>query len=82
MRHEAILNPERDPTCRLCLEDEESFWHIIGECPALWKLRRDIFQLYPTLDKNPDWKVHQIQKFVENPQIWELMGRQQSLLQG
>ena len=25
-----------DPTCKLCLEDDEKFTHLLHECPALW----------------------------------------------
>ena len=75
MRHESKVSPEVDPTCRLCLEDDESFWHLISECPALWKLRRDIFHWYFPPDVF-EWKVYQILKFVENPQIRELMNGQ------
>ena len=80
MRHEALINKEKDPTCRRCLQAEETFWHIIGICPYFYTLRKDIFQdISPTLPNKPKWKVHQIQKFVESPQTKELMDRQQVL---
>ena len=44
-KHEAIVNQDdKDSLCRFCLEDDESAWHIIGECPALTSVRRDSFQ--------------------------------------
>jgi hypothetical protein len=35
MRQQFIINNDVDSTCRLCLEDEETSWHVIAECPAL-----------------------------------------------
>ena len=34
-RHNSLTNSSIDPTCRLCLEEEEEPRHIIFECPAL-----------------------------------------------
>ena len=62
-RHESVVNHEGDPTCRLCLEDEETSWHIISECPALWRNREQIFG-QKFLDLNPEWNVNQLQKFA------------------
>lgn len=41
-----------DPICRLCLENEETSLHIITECPALFRLRKQIldYEIIP-LDK-------------------------------
>ena len=74
MAHENIVDPNTDPTCRLCQGKKivESFWHIIGECPALHTLRLNIFHTYFTLDTS-EWKVYQILNFVETPQIRDLM---------
>ena len=43
-KHESKVNSEIDPTCRFCMEDEETAWHVVGQCPAFWKERRDIFK--------------------------------------
>ena len=78
MRHETLINPGKASACRLCQKAEETFWHLIGECEALYTLRVNIFHdISPTLPKNPEWKVHQIQRFVESPQVKRLMVRQQ-----
>jgi hypothetical protein len=37
MKHQFNINNDVDSTCRLCLEDEETSWHVIAECPALIK---------------------------------------------
>ena len=80
MRHETLINPGKASACRLCQKAEETFWHIIGKCESLYTLRKDIFHsISPTLPKQPEWKVHQIQKFVESKKVKVLMERQQVL---
>ena len=72
-RHEAILSKEvLDPLCRLCGEDEESAFHIICECPALWKARSETFQVLGHLNNPPKWEVHQFMKFLKKSGISEL----------
>ena len=42
--HEHLLSVEIiDSICRLCLEEEETAWHLIGECPSLVQLRANVF---------------------------------------
>ena len=55
-----------DPTCRFCLEEEETTWHLAAECPALWQNRRDIFYEYIGLDIPPKWNPHQIILFMDS----------------
>ena len=74
-RHESLINPSVDPTCRLCLEEEETAWHVIGECPALWIKRRDSFDTL-FLDNPPKhWKVKQLQKFLRSADLEKLNDR-------
>ena len=71
-RHSHLLKEWDDPTCRLCLEEEETAWHVVAECPATRCLREDIFQehfLWP----NPKWSVKQITTFLRRESIGELM---------
>ena len=60
-----------DPTCRLCLEEEETSFHIVGECPALLSKRIDAFQSR-FLENPPEWKVSQLKKFLDRAGIDEL----------
>jgi ribonuclease HI len=40
-RHEALIHNE-DPTCNLCFIDEQTPWHLLRECPATNRIRRNI----------------------------------------
>ena len=54
-------NPAINPLCRLCGEDNETFWHFITDCPRLQTYRNDTF-----LDKLPqqdNWKLSQLRQF-------------------
>ena len=72
-RHEAFMSKnETDSLCRLCGEDEETSFHIIGECPALWNARADCFQELRLLANPPEWNVTQFMKFLTKAGISEL----------
>ena len=45
-RHKNIQNGVNDPhSCRLCLEEEKSSYHVIAECPATKSVRTKVFEL-------------------------------------
>ena len=73
-KHEAIVNQDdKDSLCRFCLEDDESAWHIIGECPALTSVRRDSFQtILGILENPPQWKTTQFLSFLRNAKLAEI----------
>ena len=55
------LDPHINPLCRMCGEENETFYHLITDCSALMKTRRDIF-----LDSHPvtdDWKPAELIDF-------------------
>jgi hypothetical protein len=39
--HESIIN-NYDPICNKCLLDEQTPWHLLTECPATLKIRKEI----------------------------------------
>ena len=66
------LNPEIDPTCRLCLQDNETLHHLITDCEATTSLQMDIMENQIPL---PDmtWSVKDINKFIQHPLLDSLM---------
>ena len=66
------LNPEIDPTCRLCLQANETLYHLMTDCEATTSLQIDIMKNQIPL---PDmtWSVKDINKFIQHPLIHSLM---------
>ena len=60
------LDPTINPLCRMCSEENETFHHLLTDCPALAMMRRDMF-----LDKPPardNWKPRELINFsMEEP---------------
>ena len=66
------LNPEIDPTCRLCLQANETLHHLMTDCEATTSLQIDIMKNQIPL---PDmaWSVKDINKFIQHPLIHSFM---------
>ena len=58
--------------CRFCEEEDETFDHLIFECPCFRIARQDIF-LDRDFKGTLDWKPHELLKFCNNPQIYEAL---------
>lgn len=71
MKHRHRQSPHVDPTCRLCCEDDETPWHLISECPALWATRGDNFLSFLP-DLATTWTTHQLTRFLQVPHVGEL----------
>ena len=54
-------NPTINPLCRLCEEDNKTFWHFITECPRLHTYRNDTF--LDDIPQQDSWKLRQIMQF-------------------
>ena len=75
-RHKNLQDGINDPySCRLCLEEEESSFHVIAECPATQSLRTKIFDLPnpSTLPNPPDWRVSQVARFLKESSIGNML---------
>jgi hypothetical protein len=72
MKHQFNINNDVDSTCRLCLEVEETSWHVIAECSALIQKRWEIFHL--TIIYNPlNWSIKQVTRFLRESSIGDLL---------
>ena len=63
------------PTCRFCEEEDETFFHILTECPAFALERHDIL-LSRCINKE-DWKLYQILKLAKLKPIKEALSFEQ-----
>ena len=55
------------PTCRFCEEEDETFYHLLTECPSFEETRSSILLAHnTTID---DWTIKQILKFAKTPAI-------------
>ena len=67
-----IQGQSYDNLCRLCLEDEESSWHLAAECPALAMNRREIFGS-TFLNHQPQWTIKQFVRLVSTKPMNRLL---------
>ena len=66
-------NPKgRRQESRLCLEDEETSLHIVAQCPALARIRMQVFGR--VLLKEPlAWSVNELTSFLQEASIGNLL---------
>ena len=67
-----MRNEDEQYLCRLCEEEEETFIHLINQCPALHEERREIL-LNQEVSEATEWKPSRILKFAKIPQIQEAL---------
>ena len=59
-----------DDRCRFCGTCEETFYHLVTDCPRLWQSRRDIIgDLKP--DNDMKWSVRDMIDFTYIPRVNE-----------
>jgi ribonuclease HI len=64
-KHLAVMGLINDPTCQLCLEEEETAFHLMAECEALAGLRyRHLAAPILSIDQLKDRKASQIVSFA------------------
>ena len=60
-RHSALVNKDEDAECRLCMEDEETSFHIVAECPALAWRRNECFGTFQVSEAGTiDWTTSKV----------------------
>ena len=71
-RHNALVDHTDDAECRLCLEEEETTFHVVAECDALVSARTNAFsERYLNLPLQ--WSTHQLASFLREAQIGQLL---------
>ena len=70
--HQSKIDASHSPTCRFCWWEDESSWHLIGECEAFWRSRTNIFN-QSFLDNPPEWSVKQLLKFYNKIKLKDLL---------
>ena len=56
------IDPVINPQCRFCLGADETFYHLITDCPA-FKISRDSIFLDETIDVTQNWSVRKLLDF-------------------
>ena len=68
MYFQSKIDPEVDPRCRLCRQSDETFFHLVTECPRLHRLRQDKF-LDMRISNDHGWSVQELIEFSLNPKV-------------
>ena len=71
-----IIFPELSGLCRFCEEEDESFIHLVNECPVFLEKRIEIFKDDWPIENSLTWKPSALVDFAYHPPIAEaLAGR-------
>ena len=66
--HQSKINIDISKFCRLCEESEETFIHLVDNCPRLEQTRRDIF-LDKRMGNDHTWSIRRLMRFIHLPAI-------------
>ena len=72
------VDPDVNPLCRFCKEQNETFHHFITDCPRLRQLRTDTLGEFIS----NKWKPSQILNFSYIPEINDYLERKDYLIYG
>ena len=72
------IDPDINPDCRFCLENNETFYHLVTDCPAFHESRKEIF-LDKTVDTENEWSVRNMLLFSYLPGVREAIDGQTDL---
>jgi ribonuclease HI len=59
------VDSDWDPSCRFCMEDDETFWHLITDCPVFWRERMETMGDVHM----DDWSVDMLMEYAEYVKI-------------
>ena len=72
------VDPDVNPLCRFCEEENETFHHFITDCPRLRQFRLDCIRHF---DEH-SWKVDELLNFSYIPEINDYLERKDSFVYG
>ena len=72
------VDPDVNPLCRFCEEENETFHHYISECPRLRQFRADTIGHFNI----STWKTSQLLNFSYIPEINDYLERKDYLIYG
>ena len=75
------LDTDRDPLCRLCEEEDETFDHWVQDCPVLRQQRCKIFEVatnnYSIIPN--EWDIEKVLEFSYIPTLNNIIEKGESL---
>ena len=66
------INPNYTDLCRFCEEEEETFIHIVNECPVFYSRQMELFEGKPIIN-SIEWKPKTLLKFAKDSAIFEAL---------
>ena len=70
--HQSKINLEVSKICRLCEEEDETFIHLVTNCPRLEQTRREIF-LDKIIGEDHSWSIRRLVRFIQYPTIMTML---------
>ena len=67
MYFQHVVDPTKNPICRLCLSYPETFYHWVESCPAFDAARQDAFAGEAVMGS--DWSIDRILRFASDERI-------------
>ena len=76
--HQSKIDFTISKTCRLCEEEDETFIHLLTDCPRHELTRRDIF-LDETPQSGKPWSIRKLLHFIFTPAIFQMLTSKEGL---
>ena len=76
--HQSKIDITISKFCRLCEEREETFVHLITECPCLEITRQEIF-LDKVINRDMKWSIRKVLEFTHYPVIFNMLTSKKTL---
>ena len=70
--HQSQINIEISKLCRLCEQEDETFIHLVDNCPRLEQTKKDIF-LDKIMGQDHSWSIRRLMNFIQVPIIHRML---------